>query len=182
MTHDQLVERAVRWLKNGAKLPRPTIKWVDNHAVDGPPELFTVKCPLVLSEFHTHIDERPDAIGFLHSGGTSILVECKVSESDYYADRQKPFRKDPDKGVGNFRWFLTPKGLVRESMSVPAGWGLLEVCGRVIRVRKWATEMKKDSEAETIILYSVVNRLNIGADDYCKPIRTRRVRKQHPDC
>ena len=53
--------------------------------------------------------ERPDAIGF--SSGFSCLVECKATRRDFLKDRDKPFRKDPSKGIGTMRIYLTNPGV-----------------------------------------------------------------------
>jgi hypothetical protein len=102
MTHAQLVERAVRWLR-------------------------AYRCGVVLSEQACASGEMPDAIGWKQACH-SVLVECKVTRADFLADRAKPFRQKPDKGVGSERFYLTPPGLVKLE-ELPPGWGLLE-CGR----------------------------------------------------
>jgi hypothetical protein len=67
----------------------------------------------------------PDAIGWKQANH-SVLVECKVTRADFLADRDKPFRQKPEKGVGSERFYLTAPGLLRTS-ELPAGWGLLEL-------------------------------------------------------
>jgi hypothetical protein len=99
MTHAQLVERAVRWLRR-------------------------YRCGVVLSEQACVSGEMPDAIGW-KQGCHSVLVECKVTRADFLADRSKPFRQKPEKGVGSERFYLTPAGVVKIE-ELPAGWGLLE--------------------------------------------------------
>jgi len=112
VNHAQLVERAVRWLRN------------------------TWRCPVVLSELHTAAGEIPDAIGWLHNGMVSILVECKASQADYRCELKKPHRRVESFGgwpaAGHERWFLTPPGLVSAD-DVLDGWGLAEVRGRQVR-------------------------------------------------
>ena len=110
MTHDDLVKRAERWLKN------------------------TLRCRVVLCELvaYTTCGEIPDAIGWV--GQHSVLVECKTSRSDFLAEQRKFFR-DPyyhDKTCGDWRFFLTPPGLVTEQ-DVPDGWGVYEVRGKTVR-------------------------------------------------
>jgi len=106
MTHAQLVERAVRWLRS-------------------------YRCGVVLSEQACVSGEMPDAIGWKKESH-SVLVECKVSRADFLADRDKPFRLKPEKGVGSERFYLTPPNLVRVE-ELPVGWGLLQ-CRRRDRV------------------------------------------------
>ena len=100
MTHAQLVERAVRWLRS-------------------------YRCGVVLSEQACVSGEMPDAIGWKRANH-SVLVECKVTRSDFLADRAKPFRQKPQQGVGCERFYLTPPALVKIE-ELPAGWGLLEL-------------------------------------------------------
>lgn len=100
MTHPQLVEKAVRWLRSYC-------------------------CGVVLSEQACVSGEMPDAIGWKQACH-SVLVECKVTRADFLADRDKPFRKKPEKGVGSERFYLTPHDLLKAE-ELPAGWGLLEL-------------------------------------------------------
>jgi hypothetical protein len=99
MTHAQLVEKAVRWLRH-------------------------YRCGVVLSEQACVSGEMPDAIGWKRACH-SVLVECKVTRSDFLADRAKFFRLKPEQGVGCERFYLVPSGLVR-CEELPEGWGLLE--------------------------------------------------------
>jgi hypothetical protein len=116
MTHGQLVERAVLWLR-----------WYH--------------CGVVLSEQACVSGEMPDAIGWKQAC-QSVLVECKVTRADFMADRAKPFRLKPDKGVGSERFYLTPPGLVRVE-ELPPGWGLLELRrGRVETVQVSAKNLR----------------------------------------
>ena len=99
MTHAQLVEKAVRWLRR-------------------------YRCGVVLSEQACVSGEMPDAIGWKRACH-SVLIECKVTRSDFLADRAKPFRLKPEQGVGCERFYLVAAGLVRHE-ELPQGWGLLE--------------------------------------------------------
>ncbi len=100
MTHSQLVAKAVHWLR-------------------------CYRCGVVLSEQACTNGEMPDAIGW-KSACHSVLVECKVTRSDFLADRVKPFRLKPEKGVGCERFYLVPAGLLRRE-ELPVGWGQLEL-------------------------------------------------------
>ena len=100
MTHPQLVEKAVRWLRS-------------------------YRCGVVLSEQACVSGEMPDAIGWKQACH-SVLVECKITRADFLADREKPFRQKPERGVGSERFYLTSPGLIKLE-ELPVGWGLLEV-------------------------------------------------------
>lgn len=160
-SHSDLVERAVRWLKNSAQYPTPG----SYHPFQ------KVSCSVVFSEIVTCTSETPDAIGWCHSGDISILIECKTTLSDFYSDRHKLFRKEPYMGVGDYRYYLTPKGMVKETMTLPDGWGLLEIFGKQIRVIRAPSKMVKNKKSETNMLWSAVRRLNTKNDRYCKPVR-----------
>ena len=85
----------------------------------------------------------PDAIGWKKQCH-SVLVECKVSRADFLADREKPFRKQPESGVGCERYYLALKGLVRTD-ELPVGWGLLEVSGnRIQRIKASAKNLRTE--------------------------------------
>lgn len=106
--HSYLIRRAIKWLMNTRRCCVVT----------------TERCPWFLGE-------QPDAIGW-EADGRSILVECKTSLSDFYSDRKKPGRNKPQ-GIGNERWYLTPKSLIDPARhTLPENWGLLEMRGKVI--------------------------------------------------
>ncbi len=106
MTHSQLVEKAVRWLRS-------------------------YRCGVVLSEQACVSGEMPDAIGWKRANH-SVLVECKVSRADFLADRCKPSRRKPEQGVGCERFYLTLPALLKAE-ELPSGWGLLELRrGRIV--------------------------------------------------
>lgn len=70
--------------------------------------------------------EMPDAIGFRagHLAG-SVVVEVKVSRSDFLADRKKPHRSGSE-GMGTWRYYMAPEGII-EVQDLPERWGLLVV-------------------------------------------------------
>lgn len=100
MTHAQLVDKAVRWLRS-------------------------YRCGVVLSEQACASGEMPDAIGWKRVCH-SVLVECKVTRTDFLADRAKPSRQQPERGVGSERFYLMPPGIIKTA-ELPADWGLLEL-------------------------------------------------------
>ena len=107
MTHPQLVEKAVEWLR-------------------------AYRCGVVLSEQACISGEMPDAIGWKRASH-SVLVECKLSRADFLADRGKPFRQKQELGLGCERFYLTPPGLL-QLKELPPAWGLLEVRKRRVEV------------------------------------------------
>ena len=107
MTHAQLVDMAVKWLRSYG-------------------------CGVVLSEQACASGEMPDAIGWKRPCH-SVVVECKITRGDFLADRSKPFREKPKIGVGCERFYLAPVGLIRPE-ELLAGWGLLESRGRKVEV------------------------------------------------
>jgi len=107
MTHALLVRAAIAWLRR-------------------------YRCGVVLSEQACISGEMPDALGWKRACH-SVLVECKISHADFLADRVKPFRQNPQLGVGSERFYLTPRNLIRPD-ELPAGWGLLEYHNRRIQM------------------------------------------------
>src|SRR5258706_6008769 len=99
MTHAQLVQKAIAWLRS-------------------------YRCSVVLSEQACASGEMPDAIGWKRTQH-SVVVECKVSRADFLADRAKPFRIKPEIGLGCERFYLTVPELLQVE-ELPSGWGLLE--------------------------------------------------------
>lgn len=116
------------------------------------------KHPVVITEMGSSCIEIPDAIGF-RSGGWSTLIECKMSRGDYYADRKKgPFR------MGDWRYYMTPKGLLT-GLDITEGWGLLEVCGKVVRKVKEAPQHEeKEWRREQSLLLSCFRRIGKPKD------------------
>lgn len=107
MTHVQLVQRSVAWLRS-------------------------YRCGVVLSEQACLSGEMPDAIGWKRACH-SVLVECKISRADFMADRDKPFRQKQELGLGCERFYLTPAALLRPE-ELPQGWGLLECRSRSLHM------------------------------------------------
>lgn len=114
MTHAALVDRGAAWLRG------------------------THGCVVVLTE-HTGVGtEQPDVIGWDRVGNT-ILVECKRSRSDFYADAQKPWRdrRRFPHPHGQRRWFLLDRAAFPTMpQKVPDGWGVAYVTGRRVLVAR----------------------------------------------
>lgn len=139
--HDWLVSRAVRWLRGSRK------------------------CGVVLAEVIGAGFEQPDAIGWKSAGLHSVLVECKVSRADFRADLKKPHRVNPGMGMGQERYYLTPRGLL-DPGEIPEGWGLLEVRGQRIKtVVKLPKLVRYDLGAmrrETSLLFAAARKAELG--------------------
>jgi len=119
MTHAQLVEKAVQWLR-------------------------ACRCGVVLSEQACVSGEMPDAIGWKRANH-SVLIECKISRADFLADRDKPFRQEQELGLGCERFYLTPPALL-QLKELPPGWGLLELRQRKVEVvRRSARNLRTPS-------------------------------------
>jgi hypothetical protein len=131
VTHKELVEVAARWAES-------------KHGV-------------VLPEFvHMGSSEICDVIAF--NGSDSTMIEVKVSRADFLRDKKKQFRYNENMGMGNYRYYLAPKGLIHER-ELPDGWGLIEVSptGRP-RKTVWALRQDANHEAERYVLYSYARR------------------------
>lgn len=135
-------------------------------------------CCWAVREFVTHCQESPDCFGAKSCGAETYLLEAKVSRSDFLSDKKKAFRQCPSKGIGMFRYFIVPDGLVGAD-EIPEGWGLIEVCSK----RKATIVKGKDPKAydfssewchrdrnhwgERAIAHSFIRRL-IKGDDLSK--------------
>lgn len=87
--------------------------------------------------------ECPDVIGW--RDGYSILIEAKTSRADFFADRHKRFRMEPEKGMGDSRLYLAPHGVLTAS-DMPEGWGLLLVDSGKVRI---ATDYPRQYEMKS---------------------------------
>ncbi|SEC64392.1 hypothetical protein SAMN04489761_3379 [Tenacibaculum sp. MAR_2009_124] len=126
------------------------------------------RCGVAFKELKTTNKEIPDVIGF-RSCNYTFLLEAKVSRSDFMVDKKKSFREQPEKGMGDFRFYITPKGLLTKE-ELPFKWGLIEVdsYNRMKTVynpfgtgniySRW-NKNEKNTEAESRIMYSVLRRL-----------------------
>ena len=139
------------------------------------------RCGFVFKELATISSETPDVIGF-NSSGTFVL-EAKTSKSDFLADKKKWFRKQPEKGMGDWRFYICTKGLIKVS-ELPKGWGLIEVSekgkarttfnpfGKGNIYYKWEKN-QKSHKAEQQVMYSALRRLQVRGlvDEIYKTVR-----------
>lgn len=133
VTHKKLIEIARRWL------------------------LDRRDCVVVFTELGANLGVVPDALGWT-KGAVSTLIECKVSLEDLRADRKKN-----RSGLGNERYYLTPKGLItRPDDQLPVEYGLIEWDGEKNRVKRKAVRLDADCGDEQMLLLSALRR--IGQD------------------
>lgn len=115
-------------------------------------------CPYVAVELVTANQETPDVFGWNY--WTSVLIEVKVSRSDFLADRKKIFRVIPDDGIGEYRYYCCPYGLIK-SDELPLCWGLLyEVDGKIVVIKE-AERQPANHRAELTICTSIIRREGI---------------------
>lgn len=135
MTHSELVILAKKWLLRN-------------------------KSSVVITELVSYnlSGEVPDAVGW--DSCISTLIECKTSLQDFRADQKKPARRTPSMGIGNFRYYMAPSGMIKE---VPQGWGLLEVYenGSICRTIK-SSFFECSHSSEVSLLISAIRRFPSG--------------------
>jgi len=136
LTHSKIIEYSRKVLK------RAGMRW---------------KCGITVSELSTINSETPDILGF-YSGGAS-LIEAKASRSDFLSDKKKPFRKSPETGMGNYRFYACPSGIIKEN-ELPENWGLIYVSAKgrcTLKVKpKW---QRSNTKAEHMFMYSIIRRI-----------------------
>lgn len=115
----------------------------------------------------TGTGELPDAIGFRN--GVSVVIEVKVSRSDFFADKKKHFRREAETGMGDWRFFLCPVDLIKPE-ELPEGWGLLYAQNKIIKKVKgfptntqWHSKkpFNANKQAECDFMYSALRRIQL---------------------
>ena len=144
-THSELVEIGYKWCIN--------------------------KCAFAFKELVTlnGTGEIPDIIGFKDDG--TFLLEAKTSYSDFLSDKKKWFRKRPEYGMGDWRFYICPVGMIKIDELFP-GWGLIEVnekgkartiynpFGKGNVYSRWRKQTKNYT-AEQAMMFSALRRLHI---------------------
>ena len=103
-------------------------------------------------------NEMPDALGWSSDG--SFLVEVKISKADFLADAKKPFRQNPETGMGKFRYYLFPYELFDQipREQLPEGWGIVTMKENGFRPQQVrfmkSKEWEYDKQAEIFYLRS----------------------------
>jgi hypothetical protein len=123
------------------------------------------RCPVVVTELSSQAGETPDVIGFQGRvsgiGYGTHLIECKASRSDFLSDSKKHYRRCSGAGMGNYRYYMAPKGLLKAE-DMPENWGLIEVstAGRV-SVLVCPILQETNQSREVLLLVSVMRRLHL---------------------
>ena len=101
--------------------------------------------------------ENPDLWAF--NGWSTIVVEVKVSRSDYLNDQKKRWHQPGREQTlaGNYRYYLTPKNLLTAA-ELPDGVGLLEWDGKQIIRTIRAKRHEVSNHADGIIMASILRR------------------------
>jgi hypothetical protein len=136
MRHHQLVDRAWRYLVNSRR------------------------CSVTIRELGSGY-EIPDVLGW-YSQWASILIECKVTLSDFKNDQRKSFRKNEDEaGLGNSRFYMVPMALKEKVLPlIPERWGLLVATEKRILVEKESQFFEKNWRAEMGLMNSILRRVS----------------------
>ena len=131
---------------------------------------------VVITELATAAGETPDALGF--AGRVSTVIECKISRSDFAADAKKYFRRESWRGMGQQRFYMVPKGLIKQA-ELPVGWGLIEISdkGRARCIHDAGAYFEKNAQAEIQLLISALRRIGQvpveGVSVKCYTIQTQ---------
>jgi len=139
MTHRELCIKAAKYLRNQGIQPFH-------------------RCVYVVCELE-RVGECPDAFGW--GGWTTQLIEVKISRSDFLSDKCKRWRKEPEHGLGMFRSYLCPEGLINPN-EIPDNWGLLYANERG-KITKIVEPQKQDSNngEELMLVTSILRREGI---------------------
>ena len=139
ITHKFLVEQGAKWLHKKAS---------NVH----------YRSPFVVTEFVCQgVNEYPDIFGLRPHG--HVLIEVKTSRRDYKRDFKKLGRNNTLDQLGNIRFYLTPKDLIKIN-ELPEKWGLLEWNGKKIEVIKKPEQFEGDFQAAGYIYHSILRRKN----------------------
>jgi len=155
MTHADLVKRAARWLCGSQR------------------------CVVVMTEAACQCNsEFPDAIGWT-ARGSSILVECKTSLNDWYADQYKPSRRGGP-AMGRYRYYLMAPELTKRVATRAGPWGVLAAHAKTIRVVQKAVYQDCSSGPELALLVSRMSRMRGDLDRLVSQQEGRETRIEHP--
>ena len=143
MTHKELTIIASKWLRRHSQ------------------NIYVPNCSTIITEIVSAAPngEVPDVIGW--NSWTSVLIEVKISRSDFLRDAKKPFMRFNDMWMGEFKYYLCPENLLNFE-DVPDDWGLL-YCDKKgqIRIEKVAVKGEANIRSERTLLLSLIRRSKI---------------------
>lgn len=134
--HRRLCLLAGNWLRESGRISPPA-------------------CPFTAVEMVTINAETPDVMGF--NSWLTVLIEVKISRSDFIADNRKYFRIHPERGMGALRFYCCPDGLISPE-EIPVKWGLLYEVNSNIKLIKKAEYQENDMKAALSYMYSILRR------------------------
>lgn len=124
-------------------------------------------CRVVLTERGRAGEEFPDAIGWLPNG-QSLLIEAKRTRKDFLAEwsraDRKAHRRIQDAGMGEFRYYLAPAGVIRAGDLQGKGWGLIEVWPRRLFKTVDSVHFQPDRHAELRLIVASFSKVERGKD------------------
>lgn len=143
LTHRELTERAAKWLRNSCRVPH-------YHDAD---RLISCRCSVVFTE-RVGGQEIVDAIGYNRAGRRTVVIECKTSLRDFFADQDKKCRRRPELGMGSFRFYLAEPDIIPID-ELPDRWGLLILSKGRVSIAKAPTVIHKPNRnAELELLFN----------------------------
>lgn len=119
----------------------------------------------VADDTGSRIKRRADAVcmNIWPSKGYAIHgFEIKVSRADFIKEMQDITKATAVSRFCDFWWLATPAGLVSVD-EVPVAWGLMELCGQTLRIKKQAPA--SDPEAPTRGFMSAMLRKSRDSDN-----------------
>lgn len=147
MTHDDLVRRAVQWLRKPCSAKNQDGKrW------------YKSGCGVVVPELVSYAPEQPDAIGW-YGGNGSVVIECKTSRADFLSDRKKIHRNVSSAGL--YRLYLCPPGIIN-AQDLTHGWGLLYCHEKRITLEAIPdVNQSRCAHTEIKMMYSLLRRVEV---------------------
>lgn len=170
-------ERSAK-IKQTHALHQKLIKLEADFIMKNPPtkgNMYCSKCNIIVTEITTFASEKPDVLGFANDTNT-VMLEAKISRADFLKDAKKPFRQNPETGMGNFRLYIAPVGLITPH-ELPENWGLIEVDEKdKCKIIEYAKRQTSNIENEFLVLKSVIRRNGesspgIIIKNYRKPLK-----------
>ncbi len=130
LSHKQMVQQAMDWLKTKRTNPR----------------FAEMRCAAS--------NEEPDAIGWLPSL-KSIMIECKTSRSDTKADGKKLFRCDGVPSLGDFRYMAfasehLAERAIEQGLLPNDKWGVLYASGISLSQLRQAEQQEDSSKFQEL--------------------------------